>query len=615
MIEHESASPPLARRGRGRNTPLAASWGPPPTPEEQESVRVLLDILEQGRITTVFQPIFDLRSAEVFAYEALSRVVGPSRFSGPGDLFRTARSHGLTSRLEALCIRRALSRARELGITDRLSLNVSPSLFRAAELDREFSPLLEGLRGMREHLVLELAAPLFSAHPEDPRPVADLYRRHGFRIAIDDLGSGFAELQMLADLEPYLVKIDLRLFNDLHNSPKRRLLLETVTGFCHKINAHVVAERVETPEELLDVCSMGVDLGQGFYLARPNRDPAGCNPQARAQILSLQQRPPSEGALDSNRIGALARFVEPVDAGSTTEAVIERFQNEKTAKAIPILDGNRPVGIIHETKLFSRLGQRFGYSLFSRKQVSSIMEPVLVFDAGVALEEVSREVLNREESRVYDSVVVVQQGVYSGIVTMQQLYERITDQKILLAAQANPLTGLPGNHMIKQEISRRLENQELFAVIYADLDHFKPFNDHHGFARGDSVIRFLGDLLARCTREWDHKSFLGHVGGDDFVIACRAPGVEGLCRSILDRFDHEVRAFHDLETVQRGYYESRDRRGIHRRFPLLSLSLAVLSTETRVIVSYGQLTSIASEIKKEAKAMPGSSFFIDRRHE
>ncbi len=174
---------------------------------------------------------------------------------------------------------------------------------------------------------------------------------------------------------------------------------------------------------------------------------------------------------------------------------------------------------------------------------------------------------------------------------------------------------MPGNNLIKQEITGRLENGEIFAVVYVDLDHFKPFNDHHGFARGDSVIRFLGDLLKRTTLEWDFNGFVGHVGGDDFVLVCRGQGVETLCRNMLDRFDEEVKTFHNAEAVRKGFYEAPDRRGELKGFPLLSLSLAVVSTRNRVIVSYGQLVSVASEVKKKAKEMPGSSFFIDRRQE
>lgn len=611
MPEENPKNPSLSCRFSSDEAGLSVSWQPAPGAHE-EAFRWLEDILAGQRITTVFQPIFNLRTADVAAYEALSRVAGPSRFSGPGEMFQAAQRLGLTARLEALCRAQALARARELGIEQRLTLNVCPSVLLGAGPEDGLPDPMEELYELRESLILELTERFYVANQAAFQRVLAAYRRHGFRIAIDDLGSGFTGLKMLAELEPDMVKIDRTLISAIHHSTKKQLLLQAVVSFCHKIHAQVVAEGVESPEELHEVCRSGVDLAQGFYLARPDRELAGCNPQAKAQIEALHRHPVEVGK-DPNTIGSLARFEEPIDPEAHTEALIEWFQQDQAPAAVPVVEGSRPVGIVHKTKLFYRLGQRFGYSLFSRKQVRSIMEPVLVFEENTVLEEVSREAMDRDESAVYDTVIVIRNGSYLGLVEMHRLYERITDQKILLAAQANPLTGLPGNNLIKQEISRRMENREIFAVVYVDLDHFKPFNDHHGFARGDSVIRFLGDLLKRSTLEWDLKGFVGHVGGDDFVVVCRSQGVDGFCQKLLARFDEEVKTFHEAEAVHLGYYEASDRIGRRRRFPLLSLSLAVVSTRSRVIVSYGQLVSIASEVKKKAKEVRGSSYFMDRR--
>ncbi len=592
-------------------TGLSASWQPAISSHE-DALHWLEDILAGQRITTVFQPIFNLRTADIAAYEALSRVAGPSRFSGPGAMFQAAQWLGLTARLEALCRTKALARARELGIEHRLTLNVCPSVLLGSGPKNGLPDPMEELYELRESLILELTERFYVKNQAAFQRVLSDYRKRGFRIAIDDLGSGFTGLKMLAELEPDMVKIDRSLISGIQRSAKKHLLLQAVVSFCHKIHAQVVAEGVETPQELHEVCRSGVDLAQGFYLARPEREPVGCNPQARAQIEALRRRP-VQGRKDPNAIGSLARFEQPIDPGAPTEALIERFQQDHAPAAVPVVLGSRPVGIVHKTKLFYRLGQRFGYSLFSRKQVHSVMEPVLVFEESTVLEAVSRDAMDRDESAIYDTVIVIRNGAYVGLVEMHRLYERITEQKILLAAQANPLTGLPGNNLIKQEITRRMENNEIFAVVYVDLDHFKPFNDHHGFARGDSVIRFLGDLLKRSLLEWDLKGFAGHVGGDDFVAVCRSQGVDGFCQKLLARFDEEVKTFHEAEALRLGYYEASDRLGKRRRFPLLSLSLAVVSTRSRVIVSYGQLVSIASEVKRKAKEMPGSSYFMDRR--
>jgi diguanylate cyclase (GGDEF)-like protein len=583
-----------------------------PSPEEGPH-RWLLDILEEGRITTVFQPIVDLRTSEVFAYEALSREIGPSRFSSVEAMFQTAQHHGLTAQLEALCRAQALFRARELELEAPMCLNVCPSVLQEMpKYGGDLPGLLDELYERRDNLILELTERLYIGDQEAFRKVVETYRKHGFRIAIDDLGSGYTGLQMLSELEPYMVKIDRFLIANLHRSSKKRLLLQSIVSFCNKINTYLVAEGVDSTEELQEVLSLGVDLGQGFHLARPHKEPAGCNPKALdriAEFWSLKEK----GREDPNTIGSLMEFVEPISEKEIVETLIERFKRDNSPSAIPVTRRNRPVGIVHKTKLFYLLGQRFSYSLSGKKPVSTLSEPVMTFEPGVRLEDVSREVLERDEEYIYDSIIVVRNGLYAGTVKIHKLYQRITEQKILLASQANPLTGLPGNNTISNEVSHRLFNNEIFAVIYADIDNFKPFNDHFGFAQGDCVIRFLGDLLNNTVQDWDYSGFVGHVGGDNFVAVCMARKIETLCKRIIRNFDDNIKSFHDPKTISRGYFEGIDCLGNPRRFAPLSLSLAVVSTKNRPLSSYGQLVSIASEVKNKSKEIPGSSYYVDMR--
>jgi diguanylate cyclase (GGDEF)-like protein len=271
------------------------------------------------------------------------------------------------------------------------------------------------------------------------------------------------------------------------------------------------------------------------------------------------------------------------------------------------------LGIVHRNKLFYKLGQRFGYDLYSDRPIERILEPALVFEADALLEQVSRKVLERDENAIYDAVAVVRNGVYCGIVKMSRLYQRITEQKIALAMQANPMTGLPGNNRIEEEIGNRLAMGQIFSVLYVDLDNFKPFNDHYGFDQGDQVIRFLGNLLKDALHEWDMRAFIGHIGGEDFVVVSRSDRVEELCRRIIERFDGEVLSYHDEDAVRKGYYESCNRKGEQKRFKLLSVSIGVLNTGRRMFSSYAQLASVASEVKKKAKTVQGSNWYVDKR--
>lgn len=574
------------------------------------------DIVANERITTVFQPIFDLHSGKPFAVEALSRITGPSLITNPEVLFEEAQQSNLTYKLEKLCRKQALLNAYRQNIELPITINVCPSVLKSREHEEGLtSQLVDELFDFRDRIILELTERYFIKDHKGFERTVEYYRRQGFKIAIDDLGAGYTGLKMLTHLEPYLVKIDRSLITNIDRSPKKRMLIEAFVPFCHKINAFVVAEGIETEKELDLLISLKVDYGQGFYLAEPNQTVPPLQEQAKRRIIELQQTP-ELGWLNkdiNNCVESLVQIVEPARKDQTVAEIIERFKKDVSLSCIPVVENHVPVGIVHKNRLFFKLGQRFGYDLFSKKRISDLMEQAMIFETGTPLEEVSREVVRRDESNIYDAIIITYNESYLGLVKIHHILERITEQKINMATQANPLSNLPGNNMIKEEILSRLNRNVMFSVLYFDLDNFKPFNDNFGFEQGDKVIRFLGNLLKEIIINWDLKAFIGHIGGDDFVAVCKPSQVEDLCEEILQQFDEKIRDFHDRKSVELGYYTSIDRVGNIMKFPLLSISIAVVTNKERRFSSYGELVSIASEVKKIAKKKVGSCYFVDQR--
>jgi PleD family two-component response regulator len=176
-----------------------------------------------------------------------------------------------------------------------------------------------------------------------------------------------------------------------------------------------------------------------------------------------------------------------------------------------------------------------------------------------------------------------------------------------------PLTRLPGNIAIEYEVRRRFEARQPWAVIYGDLDNFKAFNDHYGFVRGDDAIRLvsttMSDTIRRIGRESD---FLGHIGGDDFIIVTDPDRAEGLARAVVASFDRDVPALYESLDRARGWIAAKDRRGNSVRFPLMSLSLAIVTPSPR-IASYQNIGEVAAELKSFAKRQPGSHVAMDKR--
>ena len=176
-----------------------------------------------------------------------------------------------------------------------------------------------------------------------------------------------------------------------------------------------------------------------------------------------------------------------------------------------------------------------------------------------------------------------------------------------------PLTRLPGNIAIEHEVRSRFENRQPWAVVYADIDNFKAYNDAYGFARGDEAIKLVASTMAETIkRSGDETDFLGHIGGDDFIVVTTPPRAEALARAIATNFDRDVPGLYDAVDRTRGWIASKDRRGVATRFPLMSLSLAIVTNANRV-TSYQSIGEVAAELKSYAKRQPGSFVAMDKR--
>jgi diguanylate cyclase (GGDEF)-like protein len=182
------------------------------------------------------------------------------------------------------------------------------------------------------------------------------------------------------------------------------------------------------------------------------------------------------------------------------------------------------------------------------------------------------------------------------------------------ALDPNPLTRLPGNTSILREIQRGLDLRLPLAFCYLDIDTFKAFNDTYGFARGDEALRMTARILSNSVRGYKSEDiFVGHVGGDDFVFIVPADGVEDICTKTIAAFDSIIPSLYDEQARKKGCIVARDRQEKKQTFPLMSISIAVVKNDHSPLKHYGEVSEIASQIKKAVKKKPGSNYLIDRR--
>ncbi len=184
----------------------------------------------------------------------------------------------------------------------------------------------------------------------------------------------------------------------------------------------------------------------------------------------------------------------------------------------------------------------------------------------------------------------------------------------IIDLDANPLTRLPGNMSIQRELQQRIESGKLFAVCYFDLDKFKAYNDKHGFEQGDRVIKETGRIIVELVKKLGNPhDFIGHIGGDDFIVVTTPDIVDNICREIIKEFDTAVLAFYNDQERKQGYIIAKDRAGNIAKTPLISISIGIISNEKAQLKHLAQIGEIGAEVKEHAKSLKGSNYVKDER--
>ena len=283
-------------------------------------------------------------------------------------------------------------------------------------------------------------------------------------------------------------------------------------------------------------------------------------------------------------------------------------------QGVAVVSHNKPVGLVMRDALNYQLSSQYGVSLYYGRPIKIIMdEQPLIVDSGCSLEQVAELVRNREPAKQYDLIIVTDRGEYRGTVSVIDLLSSITDLRIMLATNANPLTELPGNRVIEEKLKQAV--QQNFAALYIDLDNFKAFNDKYGFEMGDKAIKITASILKEIAAEYDEKdAFLGHIGGDDFLVLLYNLDREiEWAERIIAEFDAQIPSLYSQEDLARGYIIVPDRRGDKQDYPIMGISIALVDNRNRQFTNYLEVSEVAAQLKKKAKMIQGSTWVCDQR--
>lgn len=569
----------------------------------------LIRLLQDDLLSALFQPIAALGVGEVFGYEGLIRGPSSSYLHSPVNLFAAADRCGMLQELDMACRRVIIRDFVKTGLPGRLFLNVIPACL--ASPNFRSGTTLEFLREVGlspRRVVIELT----EIHPADNfeqlREALLHYRDMGFRIALDDLGEGFSGLRLWSELQPDFVKIDKYFIQDISGDPQKRQFVRSIHHIALNTGARVIAEGVETQYELETVRRIGIDLVQGYHIARPQANPL------RTLAVDLRQRvcQPRDG-INPQTARSLLIQTPFVHEDASNDMIYERFSREAELYALPVLDQyHMPVGLLKRHEVLERFARPYNRELYGHRPCAMLMDPVpLIVEHSISLEELSKLVTSCDRRYLADGFIITEGGRYLGTGAGHDLMRAITDLQIRAARHANPLTLLPGNVPIQEEIQKLLGEGQDFVAVYADLDHFKPYNDIYGYDKGDEVIRALGEMLQHAGDPG--IDFVGHIGGDDFLLLMRSEDWRERCVELLAQFNLRIREFFQPDHLRQGGYSAPDRQGTTQWHGLIGLSLGAVEIEPGLFASHHEVATAAASAKKMAKQQPGSSLFVERR--
>ena len=571
-------------------------------------ITLLEKILTNGLITPYFQPIYNLSNGEIYGHEALSRGPMNSTLFSPDPLFTLAQQEGKLHKLELLCREKAISKFAKLSLQGRLFLNVSASLLGSPEHQSGMTlAILKELGLDQKDIVIELS----EQHPYDhnglPRSSVEHYRKMGFQVAIDDLGVGYSGLQLWSELQPDIVKVDKHFIQGIDKDEIKREFVRSILTIAQRLNCTLIAEGIETQQELDQLIEIGVTLGQGYFLGRPVEHPAF----STHPYLAKQAQRRSQFQVDhSETVQTLCRPTPSLQATSLLEDASQYFKKQPDLVAIPVVNSNyEPIGVVRRHQLHELFSTPYGRALYEHKPVTNLLNnDILVVESNVSLSSVSTLMTNQEAETFNNEIIVVRDGKFIGTGHLRDLLKRITELKIQNATYSNPLTLLPGNVPIHREVSRRLFANEDFHVAYFDLNDFKPFNDYFGYSKGDAVIQLVGSLIKDLVDP--DNNFIGHIGGDDFVVIFGDSHWQQQCTRILEKFANQVKEFYSAETLKEGGVWTKNRQGDTLFHPILSLAIGVVHPNPKQFNNHHQVAELAAQAKKSAKQQGGNHIYL-----
>ena len=579
-------------------------------------------MIARRHLSAVFQPIVDFDGGAILGYEGLIRGPAGSPLESPFALFAQASAEGRVVELERAAALTCIQAFARFACDGKLFLNFSAEALRHLASARDDTLTLLRQAGVEpERIVIELTEQSAIVDINNFMPALATLRTAGAQFALDDYGTANASMNLWVRLQPDVVKIDRFFIHDIASDPLKFEAVRAMQHFANASGARLVAEGIENEADLIVVRDMGIGCGQGYFFGRPNAQPAlAVADDARQAIRAghIAVFPEATRAVSASPSGGMASAKMLVRAPSlqrraTNNDVLELFNRLPDLHAVAVVEHDEPVALINRRAFMDRYALPYHRELFGKRPclLFANASPVII-EKSMTVEQMAKLLASDDQRYLADGFVITDNGKYAGLGTGENLVRAVTEVRIEAARYANPLTFLPGNIPISSHIARLVDNDAGFYACYVDLNHFKPFNDQYGYWQGDEVLKFAAAVLADVCDPT--RDFLGHVGGDDFLILFQSDDWRERVMRAIHLFNEGAQRFYAPDDRLAGGIRGEDRRGNATFFGFVTMAIGCVRVEPGggpTPYSSEEIASVAAVAKRRAKKDATGFVLID----
>jgi EAL domain-containing protein (putative c-di-GMP-specific phosphodiesterase class I)/GGDEF domain-containing protein len=587
-----------------------------PLPRE-DAAEQLARVMAERRITPVFQPIFQFREGSVIGHEALVRGPEGSLVHTPSELFAAAAQEGRAAELNLLCIQETVRAFTGREFEGTLFLNVSPLIIMQRGFNREAVERFMDQMGLSpDRVVIELTEDYPALDFRLVHESLMLYRSMGFRVAIDDLGEGFASLRLWSELKPEYVKADKHFVTGIANDPVKMQFLRAIQHIAESSGSLVIAEGIENAADFRVVKDIGIACGQGWFIGRPADEPsAGLSPEAlraNADVRVPVVPTPRLRAGTEPIAHDFVRAVYPAATETPLGDVLHRFQGQSGLTAIPVLSGSGQLeGVVSRMWLDMVMGSPQASALRARPCIDFADRAPIRVEAALDLSALTAILVESDARRMSDGFVILDRSRYLGMGTTRDVLRSLQSSRVLASRYTNPLTLLPGQVPINEHLERLLARQVPFTAWFVEIDAMRGLNDTTGFERGDALIQSTAELLEQACEPG--VDFAGHVAGSRFVVLAQSEDWKARADGLVERFPRVLEQHVPPEALERGYFIVRYRDGRESVRQLPKLAIGILPVLPGVFGSRHEVVAAAKHAAQMALASTRSAVAVDEQ--